>query len=86
MPYLFSNIPDCSKHPQYIQKPIMIILSLEWSAAVSLRQRFEHLGGDEVGAEEWAVGRHCDICKMRGNFDSCIGFLYEGCEVCRACK
>jgi hypothetical protein len=58
--YVFSDIPNRSKHPQHIQKPIVIVLPLKWSAAVAFGERFEDFGGDEVGAEEGAFGGHFD--------------------------
>jgi hypothetical protein len=62
--YVLRYISNRSKHPQYVQKPIVIVLPLKWPAAVSFWERFEDFGGDELRAEKWAFRGHCDACVL----------------------
>lgn len=71
--YLFRYIANRSQHPQYIKKAIVVVLALDWAASVSFWQFLEHLGGDELGAEE----RRCRVGD--GRLEGHCEFVESGC-------
>jgi hypothetical protein len=83
--YVLRYISNRSKHPQYIQKPTVIVLPFEWPAAVSFWERFEDFGGDELRAEKWAFGGHCNVWvfpKGLRNSLRKVGEAVRGLQVC----
>lgn len=77
--YLLRYVANCGQHSQYVEEAIVVILALDWPAGVAFWQRFEDLGGDEFGAEEWrcCVGDGCleGHCKF---VESCCGCQIGG--------